>query len=159
MLKVNVDNFKKKLIYTTAVLITGSMLSGCSVVTDNFRDSNKNNKESTNDIAIEEPTCLKVDVNFYGGEFLAEEDLIIFFDTDGNIFNTTYSDKDSKEVLIFPKNLDNCKVKSCALDTFINLPSITEDQSWEITFDYYNKSYNVEVIEKENLLDNSSKLK
>lgn len=159
MLKVNVENFKKKLIYTTAVLITGSMLSGCNAVTNNFRDSNEINKESTNDIATEEPNCLRVEVNFYGGENLSEEDLIIFFDAAGNIFNTTYSDENSKEVLIFPENLDNCKVKSRSLDTVINLPSIIEDQTWEITFDYYNKSYDVEVVDKENLLDNSSKLK
>ena len=162
MVKVNVENFKKKLIYTTAALMTGAMLSGCNAIIDNSDNIHKipqeNNKNYTDDTI--ETTIL---VNFTGTEFIEEPDLIVFYDKEGNIYNIAYSDEGTQLISIEPTDSKDVRFSSNILDAVDVLPEITEDQNWEITFDYYNKKYDIEVIEKEQILEsqtiNSSKLK
>ena len=141
MIKVNVMNFKKKIIYTTAILVTSSLLSGCV----NFKETKEEYKD-VNNVIENNYDGVNVKVNFSYEELLNEEDLIIFFFFQGNIFNTINSGESSNEVLIFPNSLDNCKVKSTYLDTIIDLPSINKDQTWIITFDYSNKTYDVSTV-------------
>lgn len=90
-------------------------------------------------------SLVEVKVDFINRDVLPEEDLIIFFDDNGNIFNTAYSDSDSCKVLIFPEKYDNCKCRSKIMDVTIELPEIDYDETWHITLDYEIKTYQVEV--------------
>lgn len=149
-LKININNFKKKIIYTTAVLVMNSaILGGCSVITDN------NTKTETNE-SVEDTSRLDITVNFNDYNYLSEKDLIVFYDGEGNIFNDTYSDEETKNVTIYPKDLDNIKVSSAILNTVIDLPAINDTETFDITFDYTTKTYDVEIIEK--ALDNGKTL-
>lgn len=88
---------------------------------------------------------VEVKVDFINRDVLSEEDLIIFFDDAGNIFNVAHSDSDSCKVPIFPEKYDNCKCRSKIMDITIELPEIDYDETWHITLDYEIKTYQVEV--------------
>ncbi len=137
-LKVN-KNFKK---YTTAVLVTSSViLSGCNIVPDNNFDS-----EYTS--VIEDKTRLDVIVNFDNYDSLSQQDLIIFYDDNGNVLNATYSDDMKKEVTLYPSDIDNINISSKVLNTAFDLPNINNNETFDITIDYATKTYNVEIIKQ-----------
>lgn len=55
--------------------------------------------------------------------------------------------------MIETTDLSDVRMNSNTLDVVIELPEITKDQSWEITFDYYTGSYNVEIIDQASIYE------
>lgn len=92
---------------------------------------------------------VEVSVDFLNRDSLTEDDLIIFFDDDGHIFNCAESDSDSCIVPIIPKKADNCNFTSRSLDISVELPEINYDETWHITIDYKTATYQVEVEKAE----------
>lgn len=97
---------------------------------------------------------VKPKVNFIGAEVLDEPDTIMFYDSKGNIFNAVYSD-DGEQIIapIGIYDLNDVLVSSVELELEFWLPGITKDQSWEITFDYYTRSYNVKIIDQASIYE------
>lgn len=134
------DNFRKKFAMATLVLVTSStVLSGCRVVNDNNEEIENVEKEYYN---------IDVNINFDNYNLLDENDLVIFFDDEGNIYNGTYSDDNAKELTLYTETLDNIKLGSDTLNTVIDLPSISLDDSYDITIDYATMTYDVKVVEQ-----------
>ena len=143
-LNVNTKEFKKKMKYMTLALVMSStVLSGCSVVKEDVSDDNKENTVETDSYN------LKITLNLNDYESLASPDLLIFYDDDNNIYNATDGDSKVKIVNIEPLCLDNLNIVSEALDTSIDLPSIDEDETYEVNIDYATKTYSVDVIDKQ----------
>lgn len=139
-LKVNTNNFKKKIIYTTTVLVMSSaILSGCSVV----------NEESKGKASIDSSYRLEITLNLNDYDSLTTPDFLIVYDDNNTIYNATNADNDIKTILVYPESLDNLNISSEALDTSIDLPNITEDETYEVNIDYATKTYDIEVIEKQ----------
>lgn len=139
-LKVNTNNFKKKIIYTTTVLVMSSaILSGCSVVNDKNKD----------ELSTDNTYRLEITLNLDNYENLEEKDLLVVYDDNNTIYNATNVDNDIKTILVYPESLDNLNISSEALDTSIDLPNITEDETYEVNIDYATKTYDVEIIEKQ----------
>lgn len=139
-LKVNTNNFKKKIIYTTTVLVMSSaILSGCSVV----------NKESKEKTSIDSLYRLEITLNLNDYDSLTTPDVLIVYDDNNTIYNATNADNDIKTILVYPENLDNLNISSEALDTSIDLPNINEGETYEVNIDYATKTYDIEVIEKQ----------
>ena len=147
-LKIYTNNFKKKLMYTTAVLVIGSsVLSGCSVL----------NEEKTDEASKDDPYKLEITLNINGYEDLSDKDLLIVYDDNNTIYNAVDvdvdadadADNDIKTILVYPESLGNLNISSDVLDTSIDLPSITNDETYEVNIDYDTKTYDVEVVEKQ----------
>lgn len=139
-LKVNINNFKKKIIYTTTALVMGStILSGCSVVNDKNKD----------ELSTDNTYRLEITLNLDNYENLEEKDLLVVYDDNNTIYNATNVDNDIKTILVYPENLDNLNISSEVLDTSIDLPVINEDETYEVNIDYATKTYDVEIIEKQ----------
>lgn len=139
-LKVNTNNFKKKIIYTTTVLVMSSaILSGCSVV----------NEESKEKASIDSSYRLEITLNLNDYESLATPDFFIVYDDNNTIYNAADGDSELKTILVYPESLDNLNISSEALDTSIDLPSINEGETYEVDIDYATKTYGVEVIKQE----------
>lgn len=139
-LKVNINNFKKKIIYTTTALVMGStILSGCSVVNDKNKD----------ELSTDKTYRLEITLNLDNYENLEEKDLLVVYDDNNTIYNATNVDNDIKTILVYPENLDNLNISSEVLDTSIDLPVINEDETYEVNIDYATKTYDVEIIEKQ----------
>lgn len=143
-LKVNTNNFKKKIIYTTVALImSSSVLSGCSVVNE---EQTKNNNE---EIAENDTYCIEITLKLNDYESLATPDFFIVYDDNNTIYNAADGDSELKTILVYPESLDNLNISSEALDTSIDLPSINEGETYEVDIDYATKTYGVEVIKQE----------
>ena len=143
-LKVNTNNFKKKIIYTTVALImSSSVLSGCSVVNE---EQTKNNNE---EIAENDTYCIEITLKLNDYESLATPDFFIVYDDNNTIYNAADGDSELKAILVYPESLDNLNISSEALDTSIDLPSINEGETYEVDIDYATKTYGVEVIKQE----------
>lgn len=139
-LKVNINNFKKKIIYTTTALVMGStILSGCSVV----------NEKNKDEITTNETYRLEINLNFENYQNLGENDFLIVYDDNNIIYNATNVDNDVKTILLYPEKLDNLNISSEVLDTSIDLPVINDEETYEVTIDYATKTYDVEIIEKQ----------
>ena len=139
-LKVNINNFKKKIIYTTTALVMGStILSGCSVVNDKNKD----------ELSTDNTYRLEITLNLDNYENLEEKDLLVVYDDNNTIYNATNVDNGIKTILVYPENLDNLNISSEALDTSIDLPVINEDETYEVNIDYATKTYDIEIIEKQ----------
>ena len=139
-LKVNTNNFKKKIIYTTTVLVMSSaILSGCSVV----------NEESKEKASIDSSYRLEITLNLNDYESLATPDFFIVYDDNNTIYNAADGDSEVKTILVYPESLDNLNISSEALDTSIDLPGINEGETYEVDIDYATKTYGVEVIKQE----------
>lgn len=89
--------------------------------------------------------CVEVSVDFLNRDSLTEDDLIIFFDDGGYIFNCAESDSDSCIVPINLEKMDNCNFISRIMDMSVKLPEINYDETWHITIDYKAATYQVEV--------------
>ena len=143
-LKVNTNNFKKKIIYTTVALImSSSVLSGCSVVNE---DQTKNNNE---EIVENDTYCIKITLKLNDYESLATPDFFIVYDDNNTIYNAADGDSEVKTILVYPESLDNLNISSEALDTSIDLPGINEGETYEVDIYYATKTYGVEVIKQE----------
>ena len=139
-LKVNTNNFKKKIIYTTTVLVMSSaILSGCSVV----------NEESKEKASIDSSYRLEITLNLNDYDSLTTPDFLIVYDDNNTIYNATDGDSELKTIIVYPESLDNLNISSEALDTSIDLPSINEGETYEVDIDYATKTYGVEVIKQE----------
>lgn len=139
-LKVNTNNFKKKIIYTTTVLVMSSaILSGCSVV----------NEESKEKASIDSSYRLEITLNLNDYDSLTSPDFLIVYDDNNTIYNAADGDSELKTILVYPESLDNLNISSEALDTSIDLPSINEGETYEVDIDYATKTYGVEVIKQE----------
>lgn len=143
-LKVNTNNFKKKIIYTTVALImSSSVLSGCSVVNE---EQTKNNNE---EIVENDTYCIEITLKLNDYESLATPDFFIVYDDNNTIYNAADGDSEVKTILVYPESLDNLNISSEALDTSIDLPGINEGETYEVDIDYATKTYGVEVIKQE----------
>ena len=139
-LKVNTNNFKKKIIYTTTVLVMSSaILSGCSVV----------NEKSKWEASIDSSYRLEITLKLNDYESLATPDFFIVYDDNNTIYNAADGDSEVKTILVYPESLDNLNISSEALDTSIDLPGINEGETYEVDIDYATKTYGVEVIKQE----------
>lgn len=65
------------------------------------------------------------------------------------MLNYAFSDEGNQILAIVTTNLNDVRMGSNILHVDIMLPGITEKQVWNINFDYSAKSYDVEVIEKD----------
>lgn len=143
-LKVNTNNFKKKIIYTTVALImSSSVLSGCSVVNE---EQTKNNNE---EIVENDTYCIEITLKLNDYESLATPDFFVVYDDNNTIYNAADGDSEVKTILVYPESLDNLNISSEALDTSIDLPGINEGETYEVDIDYATKTYGVEVIKQE----------
>lgn len=67
------------------------------------------------------------------------------------MLNFAFSDEGDQNLAIITTDLSDVRMGSNILNVDIMLPGITEKQIWNINFDYHTKSYDVEVVDRDEL--------
>lgn len=144
-LKINKQAFKKKVFSLCIGLsVLGLSLTGCGI--NNITVDNSQNTQIIEEERDSYP--VRIEFNNFTKE-IAEDELITFYNDNGEIYNGIGIDEDGKvETNLF---IDECKIVSHTLNQKVQLPKTDEEHTIVIEIDYItsNISTSLESLEKQ----------